>query len=247
MTQFTLSAFISGLTDMIDGDRLTESHIPDDFEWLQTSMHKLSAPALPALSIFNNCPGGTEPEWSLYDGLEIYPCRDVSDSGDESEIEQCEPPQAQFWTVYGHLKAGGLEALHDSPTEQDAESIAGIYRRLSGLGGSPLADLMAALASFESSPCDATEDQMLGAFNALRRAETKAGKVLRAAVKDAGDHYEYESGDYWEPIRRRPMGDFATNAQNADAFVIYGAGGDHKAEFETLAELQAAAPMLESV
>lgn len=65
------------------------------------------------------------PDWMLdiqsFDALEIHPCALVAIDGDGTEIvEQCEPEQAHFWTVYGHYRAGGVDAFEDFATEAEA-------------------------------------------------------------------------------------------------------------------------------
>lgn len=37
-----------------------------------------------------------------------------------SYVEQCEPVEAHFWTVYGHYRSGGVNAFEDFHTEADA-------------------------------------------------------------------------------------------------------------------------------
>lgn len=60
------------------------------------------------------------------DGLEIQPCRvvhrdDPYGSGDVREyVEPCERDKAEFWTVYGHYRAGGVDAFEDFPGEAQA-------------------------------------------------------------------------------------------------------------------------------
>lgn len=57
-----------------------------------------------------------------YDGLEIHPCHELAD--DDGSVEQCEPEEAQFWSVYGHLKVGGVECFEDHSTEEEARKSA---------------------------------------------------------------------------------------------------------------------------
>lgn len=59
------------------------------------------------------------------DGLEIHPVRELTDEDDGSSYcEQCEPHEAQFWSVYGHLKEGGVLCLEDFPSETEARAFA---------------------------------------------------------------------------------------------------------------------------
>jgi hypothetical protein len=63
-----------------------------------------------------------------FDALEIQPCTVVGhDSMDTEIVEPCEPEDAHFWTVYGHLRTGGVDAFEDFSTE--AEALA-FYRRV---------------------------------------------------------------------------------------------------------------------
>ena len=71
----------------------------------------------------------------LYDGLEIHPVADIFDetrggirpsnaAPDETCFEQCEPEDAQAWSVFGHLKSGGVECFEDFTTEAEARAFA---------------------------------------------------------------------------------------------------------------------------
>lgn len=56
-----------------------------------------------------------------FDALEIQPCAVVAIDTNGSEIvEPCQPEDAFFWTVYGHFRTGGVDALRDFPTEAEA-------------------------------------------------------------------------------------------------------------------------------
>ena len=56
-----------------------------------------------------------------FDAPEIHPCAVIErDSNGTEFIEQCEPEEAHFWTVYGHCRTGGLDAFEDFPTEAEA-------------------------------------------------------------------------------------------------------------------------------
>ncbi len=61
------------------------------------------------------------PQWN---GIEVHPCKEYPDGKGASFVEQCEPEEADFWSVYLHLKAGGLECVADLPTEALANSLA---------------------------------------------------------------------------------------------------------------------------
>ena len=56
-----------------------------------------------------------------FDALEIHPCIVIGkDSLNKEIVEQCEPEDAHFWTVYGHLRTGGVDAFEDFATEAEA-------------------------------------------------------------------------------------------------------------------------------
>jgi len=74
--------------------------------------------------------GSVSPHWERIvhecDALEIQPCRvvhrdDPYGTGDIREyVEPCEPHEAEFWTVYGHYRAGGVDAFEDFPGKAEA-------------------------------------------------------------------------------------------------------------------------------
>jgi hypothetical protein len=56
-----------------------------------------------------------------FDALEIHPCAVVDRDASGTEfIEQCEPEEAHFWTVYGHCRTGGVSAFEDFTTKAEA-------------------------------------------------------------------------------------------------------------------------------
>ena len=60
-----------------------------------------------------------------YDGLEIHPVRNLfSPDLDDTWCEPCEPHVAEFWSVYGHVKEGGIECFEDFPTYAEAQAFA---------------------------------------------------------------------------------------------------------------------------
>lgn len=71
-----------------------------------------------------NCTeNGEEPDWSLYDVLEVATCQ-LEHQGRDEYWNRVEPKEynhdlRSIHTLYGHLPAGGVEALHDftSPSE----------------------------------------------------------------------------------------------------------------------------------
>ena len=63
-----------------------------------------------------------------YDALKIHPCAVIGKAKDGTQhVEVCDAEEAHFWTVYGHLRSGGISAFEDFPTQ--AEAIA-FYDRL---------------------------------------------------------------------------------------------------------------------
>jgi hypothetical protein len=75
-----------------------------------------------------------------YDALEIHPCAVIGrDLFRRDIVEQCEPKEAHVWTVYGHLRNGGVHDFEDFPTEADAiafhDRLIGIWPHLAGPEG----------------------------------------------------------------------------------------------------------------
>lgn len=65
------------------------------------------------------------PWWMLrikdFDALEIHACAIIGRESTGKEIvEPCEPADADFWTVYGHYRTGGVDAFEDFATETEA-------------------------------------------------------------------------------------------------------------------------------
>ena len=59
-----------------------------------------------------------------FDGLEIHPCRTEWAEDGGTFIEQCEPGAAEFWSVYGHCRSGGVLCFEDFPTSTQARAFA---------------------------------------------------------------------------------------------------------------------------
>jgi hypothetical protein len=56
-----------------------------------------------------------------FDALEVHPCWVIgNDRMDNPIMEQCEPGNAHFWCVFGHLRTGGLDDFEDFATEAEA-------------------------------------------------------------------------------------------------------------------------------
>ena len=81
------------------------------------------------------------PFWMMeiqkFDAIEVHPVCDLNwndeeeglrpfrgDPERETHCEQCQPHEAHFWSVYGHLKEGGLECFEDFATREEAETFA---------------------------------------------------------------------------------------------------------------------------
>ena len=55
-----------------------------------------------------------------FDTLEIWGIK-IFRQGRHTIHEQCEPEDATYWTVFGHLRRGGLDDFKDFRTEAQAE------------------------------------------------------------------------------------------------------------------------------
>ena len=79
-------------------------------------------------------------EWRAFNWWEIHPTMTgpAWDGAGGTWTESCDPHEADQWTLYGHylpgIRRGGLEAIHDAKTPQEALDFA---RRLSILTGVP--------------------------------------------------------------------------------------------------------------
>lgn len=86
-------------------------------------------------SLYNCCTKHEAPDWARFDAIEIGGCRNEADNNvDETYI--CggyEAAEAEFFTVYGHLIEGGVEAITDAPTLDEASRIANLFSSRNGL------------------------------------------------------------------------------------------------------------------
>lgn len=64
-----------------------------------------------------------------FDGFEIHPCR-IFSSGDHELVEQCDTEEAEFWSVYIHLKEGGLSCIADCNSREEAEKFVGLLEKI---------------------------------------------------------------------------------------------------------------------
>jgi hypothetical protein len=66
-----------------------------------------------------------------YDAVEVHPvAREIRDGMDL--FEQCDPdsPDLHCWSVYLHMKEGGISCIADCPNEETALFIAGAVEAL---------------------------------------------------------------------------------------------------------------------
>lgn len=77
------------------------------------------------------------PWWMMdinhFNGLELHPVRDLNRDKEhprpdpidrETRCEPCEPGEAEFWSVYGHCKEGGIFCLEDFSGIPEARAFA---------------------------------------------------------------------------------------------------------------------------
>ena len=86
-------------------------------------------------ALFNCCTDYAEPEWTRFDALELGGCCDASDCPEDGTFIESgyERSEAEFFTVYGHLKHGGAEAITDITGFEKALEIIGHLSVKSGL------------------------------------------------------------------------------------------------------------------
>jgi hypothetical protein len=63
----------------------------------------------------------TDAVFREFDNYEIWPCVLLCPY-DPTRFDRCEPddPNIAFWSVYGHLRTGGLECISDHETFEEA-------------------------------------------------------------------------------------------------------------------------------
>jgi hypothetical protein len=66
-----------------------------------------------------------------FDDYEIQPCRRYfdADNRDVAFVEPCEPFEADFWTLYGHVTGEGVQTIGDFDRRQHAEEV---FTRITG-------------------------------------------------------------------------------------------------------------------
>lgn len=75
----------------------------------------------------------TELRHKFFDEFEIHPCKVIEEVDIPNKlqlIEQCEPNEAQFWSVYIHIMGGGLDCIADCETEQHAKGLVEFLKTL---------------------------------------------------------------------------------------------------------------------
>ncbi|HVX13330.1 MAG TPA: hypothetical protein VHC22_19250 [Pirellulales bacterium] len=87
-------------------------------------------------SLEAECQDSLESAQSLpqrFDAYEIQPCRRYidMDEPDIAFVEPCQPYEADFWTVYGHISGEGVQAIGDFDSRQHAEEV---FARITGQG-----------------------------------------------------------------------------------------------------------------
>jgi len=77
------------------------------------------------------CPPCAEGLPTRFDDYEIQPCRRYreADEPDRAFVEPCEPFEADFWTVYGHIPGQGVQAIGDFDTREHAKEV---FARITG-------------------------------------------------------------------------------------------------------------------
>ena len=79
-------------------------------------------------TLWNCCPNFEEPkDLNVYDFIEIQPVALID--GHPGCCEPCDHNhEASFWSVYGHLKTGGVNCFTDVSTHKFAESVGEIIQ-----------------------------------------------------------------------------------------------------------------------
>jgi hypothetical protein len=64
-----------------------------------------------------------------WDEVEYHPCKTVNDGENGQYTEQCEPDEAEFWSVYLHDIQGGILCVADVENETQAKNLASLIER----------------------------------------------------------------------------------------------------------------------
>ena len=84
-------------------------------------------------TLYNCCTEHREPDWNDFDALEIDCCASEIFPDSSTWTERIPLHQAEFFTVFGHLKGGGCEAITDVSTRKLANRVANIFREKIGM------------------------------------------------------------------------------------------------------------------
>lgn len=129
---------------------------------------------------------------NLFDNYEIHPCTrtEEPDSPGKFYFEQCEPEEADVWTLYGHIDGEGVEAIGDFTTREHAEEV---FFRIVGIPFTHSKDVKARLRIQKAAP------NLLAALQAiLPYAENEAHSL--EVLKDEID--EAEAVRAWEAVEK---------------------------------------------
>ncbi|CAM5598910.1 hypothetical protein MAUB1S_10128 [Mycolicibacterium aubagnense] len=87
-----------------------------------------------AAQLYNCCTNHEEPDWGQFDALELGGCRtEKMDDGEEFVEGGYKRSEAEFFTVYGHLRKGGVEAVTDITMYGEAVAILSHLGEATGL------------------------------------------------------------------------------------------------------------------
>ena len=80
--------------------------------------------------LYNCCTDRKPPNWSQFDGFEIAPLEWLPEHECYEQTEDIH--LAEIWSVFGHLREGGVECITDCNTQKQAEDIAELFWREHG-------------------------------------------------------------------------------------------------------------------
>lgn len=87
-----------------------------------------------AAQLYNCCTNYKEPDWAEFDALELGGCCTEQMGEDEECVNGgYSRDEAEFFTVYGHLREGGCEAITDVTAYDYAVTILDHLGTVSGL------------------------------------------------------------------------------------------------------------------
>jgi hypothetical protein len=65
-----------------------------------------------------------------WDTLEVHPVKNISTDSESTQFEQCEPNEADMWSVYIHMPDQGLECIADCDSESTANDLVTLINTL---------------------------------------------------------------------------------------------------------------------